>query len=81
MADEVAELLFEAGTQLQPGLRLDMQAFEDGGRVGGNTAAFVVPDHPTGPVEQFQVVGEDKGQALGHVLAWVADKGEEVRIR
>ncbi|EHQ52551.1 hypothetical protein ECTPHS_07661 [Ectothiorhodospira sp. PHS-1] len=42
-----------------------MEAFQDGrcGRVDG--AAFAFTDFPTGPIDQFQIVGEGEANTVG----------------
>ncbi len=60
MDGQEVELDLESPAQLQPGVGVDRHALQDRWGVGGDVAAFVFAQAAPAPVQQFQIVGEDK---------------------
>jgi len=65
LTDPAAEGGLEFLGQLQPCRSGDADALQDRWQILGDRPALVVAHHPSGPVDQLQVVGEVEGQPSG----------------
>ena len=57
------EARFESGGKLKPVTCRNIESLQDGWSSCVNSAAFVVFDNSTSPVEQFNLVNETRNQA------------------